>query len=35
VPALVDGDDSAIPDDLEERSVPAGLTHLLAVSGTN
>ena len=35
VPALVDGDDSAIPDDLKEAFRTAGLTHLLAVSGTN
>jgi competence protein ComEC len=35
VPALVDGDDSAIPDDLDEAFRTAGLTHLLAVSGTN
>ena len=35
VPALVDGDDSAIPDDVKEAFRTAGLTHLLAVSGTN
>jgi competence protein ComEC len=35
VPALVDGDDSGIPDDLKEAFRTAGLTHLLAVSGTN
>lgn len=35
VPALVDGDDSAVPDDLDEAFRTAGLTHLLAVSGTN
>ena len=35
VPALVDGDDAAIPDDLEEDFRRSGLTHLLAVSGTN
>jgi competence protein ComEC len=35
VPALVDGDDAAVPDDLDEAFRTAGLTHLLAVSGTN
>ncbi|EFQ83598.1 DNA internalization competence protein ComEC/Rec2-like protein [Aeromicrobium marinum DSM 15272] len=35
VPALVDGDDSAVPDDLSEDFRRSGLTHLLAVSGTN
>ncbi len=35
VPALVDGDDAAIPDDLDEDFRRSGLTHLLAVSGTN
>lgn len=35
VPALVDGDDAAIPEDLEEDFRRSGLTHLLAVSGTN
>jgi competence protein ComEC len=35
VPALVDGDDSAIPDDVTEAFRTSGLTHLLAVSGTN
>lgn len=35
VPALVDGDDSAISADLAEDFRTSGLTHLLAVSGTN
>jgi competence protein ComEC len=35
VPALVDGDDSAIPEDVDQAFRTAGLTHLLAVSGTN
>ncbi len=35
VPALVDGDDSAMPDELSEAFRTSGLTHLLAVSGTN
>ena len=35
VPALVDGDVGAIPDDLDEDFRRSGLTHLLAVSGTN
>lgn len=35
VPALVDGDDAAVPDDLDEDFRRSGLTHLLAVSGTN
>lgn len=35
VPALVDGDDSSVPDDLDEAFRASGLTHLLAVSGTN
>jgi competence protein ComEC len=35
VPALVDGDDAGLPDDLAGDFRTAGLTHLLAVSGTN
>ncbi len=35
VPALVDGDDAAMPDELSDAFRTAGLTHLLAVSGTN
>ncbi|GAA1726516.1 DNA internalization-related competence protein ComEC/Rec2 [Aeromicrobium alkaliterrae] len=35
VPALVDGDDAAVPDELDEDFRRSGLTHLLAVSGTN
>lgn len=35
VPALVDGDDSGVPADLAEDFRTCGLTHLLAVSGTN
>lgn len=35
VPALVDGDDSRISDEVEEDFRRAGLTHLMAVSGTN
>ncbi|WP_205470915.1 ComEC/Rec2 family competence protein [Nocardioides sp. SYSU D00038] len=35
VPALVDGDDSRVDDRLEEEFRTTGLTHLLAVSGTN
>ncbi|MCH1868413.1 ComEC/Rec2 family competence protein [Nocardioides sp. CFH 31398] len=35
VPALVVGDDSTLPDDLEADFAATGLTHLLAVSGTN
>ncbi|SDR79584.1 competence protein ComEC [Nocardioides scoriae] len=35
VPALVDGDDAAMPEGLVEDFRTAGLTHLLAVSGTN
>ena len=35
VPALVDGDDAAVPDDLADDFRATGLTHLLAVSGTN
>ncbi|MFT4288003.1 ComEC/Rec2 family competence protein [Nocardioides sp.] len=35
VPALVDGDDSRLPVPLAEDFRTTGLTHLLAVSGTN
>ncbi len=35
VPALVDGDDAGMPNELVEAFRAAGLTHLLAVSGTN
>ncbi len=35
VPALVDGDDAALPEGLEEDFRTTGLTHLTAVSGTN
>lgn len=35
VPALVDGDDSALSKRIQEEFRRAGLTHLLAVSGTN
>ena len=35
VPALVDGDDSGISPELAEDFRTCGLTHLLAVSGTN
>ncbi|MBJ7358622.1 MAG: ComEC/Rec2 family competence protein [Nocardioides sp.] len=35
VPALVVGDDSGLPDDVEADFRTTGLTHLLAVSGTN
>ncbi|HLR83407.1 MAG TPA: ComEC/Rec2 family competence protein, partial [Nocardioidaceae bacterium] len=35
VPALVDGDESDLPEDLDEDFRTSGLTHLLAVSGTN
>ncbi|MCW2823861.1 MAG: competence protein ComEC [Aeromicrobium sp.] len=35
VPALVDGDDTRIPDEVDEDFRRAGLTHLMAVSGTN
>ncbi|MFI2707552.1 ComEC/Rec2 family competence protein, partial [Nocardioides sp. CER28] len=35
VPALVDGDDSDVPPGLAEDFRTTGLTHLLAVSGTN
>jgi len=35
LPALVDGDESAVTDDLGDDFRTTGLTHLLAVSGTN
>ncbi|WP_242530276.1 ComEC/Rec2 family competence protein [Nocardioides aromaticivorans] len=35
VPALVDGDDAALPDEVEADFRTTGLTHLTAVSGTN
>ncbi|MDT0201065.1 ComEC/Rec2 family competence protein [Nocardioides sp. AE5] len=35
VPALVDGDDTAMPEEVQEQFRTTGLTHLLAVSGTN
>ena len=35
VPALVDGDDSQVSDQVEEDFRRSGLTHLMAVSGTN
>lgn len=35
VPALVDGDDGGLPDDVVSDFRTTGLTHLLAVSGTN
>ena len=35
VPALVDGDDAAVRPDLADDFRTTGLTHLLAVSGTN
>lgn len=35
VPALVDGEDGNLPDGVVEDFRTAGLTHLLAVSGTN
>ena len=35
VPALVDGDDAGLDDQLEEDFRTTGLTHLTAVSGTN
>jgi competence protein ComEC len=35
VPALVDGDDARFPDELADDFRTTGLTHLLAVSGTN
>ncbi|MGN6252167.1 MAG: ComEC/Rec2 family competence protein [Marmoricola sp.] len=35
VPALVDGDDATMPADLQQAFRATGLSHLLAVSGTN
>jgi len=35
VPALVDGDDAALPPEVEQDFRTTGLTHLTAVSGTN
>ncbi|MCW2831212.1 MAG: competence protein ComEC, partial [Aeromicrobium sp.] len=35
VPALVDGDDGGIGDEVDEDFRRSGLTHLMAVSGTN
>ncbi|MBF4761592.1 ComEC/Rec2 family competence protein [Nocardioides islandensis] len=35
VPALVDGDDAGMPEELTEDFRTTGLTHLTAVSGTN
>lgn len=35
VPALVDGDDEAVSDEVQEDFRRSGLTHLMAVSGTN
>jgi competence protein ComEC len=35
IPALVDGDDSQIPDDMIGDFQETGLTHVLAVSGSN
>lgn len=35
VPALVDGDDAGLPDEVEADFRTTGLTHLTAVSGTN
>jgi competence protein ComEC len=35
VPALVDGDDTGLPEQVQADFRVAGLTHLLAVSGTN
>ena len=35
LPALVDGDDGGLPDDVDSDFRTCGLTHLLAVSGTN
>ena len=35
VPALVDGDDGGVSDKVEEDFRRSGLTHLMAVSGTN
>lgn len=35
IPALVDGDTTALPSETEDEFKTTGLTHLLAVSGTN
>ncbi|REK70651.1 DNA internalization-related competence protein ComEC/Rec2 [Aeromicrobium endophyticum] len=35
VPALVDGDETGITDDIDDDFRRSGLTHLMAVSGTN
>ncbi len=35
VPALVDGDDAGLPEEVADDFRTSGLTHLLAVSGTN
>ncbi|MDQ6526996.1 ComEC/Rec2 family competence protein [Nocardioides sp. LHD-245] len=35
VPALVDGDDAGLPEEVEQDFRTTGLTHLTAVSGTN
>lgn len=35
VPALVDGDDAGLPEQVEADFATSGLTHLTAVSGTN
>lgn len=35
VPALVDGDDAGLPEQVQADFATAGLTHLTAVSGTN
>lgn len=35
VPALVDGDDAGLPEQVQSEFATAGLTHLTAVSGTN
>ena len=35
VPALVDGDDAALPEEVKDDFRTSGLTHLTAVSGTN
>ncbi|GGF37373.1 membrane protein [Marmoricola endophyticus] len=35
IPALVDGDDSGLPQETQDDFRTTGLTHLLAVSGTN
>ena len=35
MPALVDGDDAGMPQEVTDDFRATGLTHLLAVSGTN